>query len=95
MLNTNKVVHFDPFPFDILKLILTIEASFMGSMLLMSQHRQSTVDRKIAYQDYVINWSLKKEVDKMVPIVKEDHGKMDEMLDILKKDKPPLDNKDI
>ncbi len=91
ILNGTKVVHFDPFPYDMLKLILTIEASFIGSMILMNQHRQSNADRKIAYKEYVINWGLKKEVDKMLPMVEDDHGKMVEVLDILKKDKATND----
>lgn len=73
-LNGFHITHFDPAPFDILKLILIIESSFMGSMLLMSQNRQSNIDRKIAFQDYAINWGSKKELDQILGILKAEHS---------------------
>lgn len=48
--------------FDILRLILTIESSFIGSVLLMAQHRQSEQDRKIIYSDYLLDCQIYKEV---------------------------------
>src|SRR5271163_3803050 len=83
LLNTTKF-HFDPYPFEGLKLILIIEASFMGSMILMSQYRQFSIDRKITYKDFLINWIAKKEVDQMLPLIRDDHGKMLEVLALLK-----------
>lgn len=88
------VYHFDPYPFDCLKLILITEISFIGSIVLMNQYRQSSIDRKITYKDFLINWVAKKEVDQMLPLIKADHLKMLEVLDILKKDKPTVDKID-
>lgn len=90
-INSVHLIHFDPWPFDGLKLILTIEASFMGSMILMSQNRQAEVDRKMVYKDFIINWVAKKEIEKILPLVKDDHSRMLEVLELLKKDKPPVD----
>lgn len=84
--NSFHIIHFDPWPFDGLKLILTIEASFFGSMILMSQNRISNIDRNIAYQDFIVDRETKKEVSQMLPMVQEDHIKMNEVLDLLKKD---------
>jgi uncharacterized membrane protein len=61
-------VHFHPGTtmddrsFDILRLILTIEGSFVGSILLMNQHRQSEKDRRIIYNDYILDHRIYKEV---------------------------------
>lgn len=90
LLNTTRF-HFDPYPFEGLKLVLIIEASFMGSMILMNQYRQCSIDRKITYKDFLINWSAKREVDQMLPLIRDDHRKMLEVLALLKKDKEPVD----
>lgn len=90
-INSNGIIHFDPWPFDGLKLILTIEASFMGSMILMSQNRQSESDRKMFHRDFIVNWLVKREVDKMLPLIRDDHGKMREVLNLLKKNNQEID----
>ena len=87
--------HFDPYPFDGLKLILTIEASFMGSMILMNQYRQSSIDRNLTYKDFLVNWVAKREVDQILPLVRDDHRKMIEVLELLKKDKLPVDKTNV
>lgn len=94
MLNTTKI-HLDPYPFEGLKLALIIEASFMGSMILMNQYRQSSIDRRITYKDFLINWVAKKEVDKILPLVKDDHRNMIEVLELLRKEKLPVDKTDV
>jgi len=53
---------FDDKSFNILRLVLTIEASFTGSILLMTQNRQSKKDRKIVYSDYILDSHIYKEV---------------------------------
>jgi len=96
ILNTSlKMNHFDPYPFDGLKLILTIEASFMGSMILMNQYRQSSIDRNLTYKDFLVNWVAKREVDQILPLVRDDHRKMIEVLELLKKDKLPVDKTNV
>lgn len=57
----------------------------------MNQHRQSRLDRKLSYHDFFVNLEAKKEVDQILPLIKDEHRKMVEVLDILKKDKPPVD----
>jgi uncharacterized membrane protein len=89
LLNGLHITHFDKFPFDTLKLILVVESSFMGSMILMSQNRRSNIDRKLSYQDYAINYGAKKEIDQILPLIKDDHRKLAELLDALKKDNQP------
>lgn len=52
----------DDHAYDILRLILTIEGSFIGSLLLMNQHHQSEKDRRIIYNDYILDHRIYKEV---------------------------------
>lgn len=56
---------FDDNSFNILRLVLTIEASFTGSILLMTQYRQSQKDRSIVYNDYILDTRIYKELSEL------------------------------
>ena len=60
---------FDNSNFDLLRLVLTIESSFIGSILLMHQHRQGESDRKIIYNDYLLDWQIKQEVKEIRSLI--------------------------
>lgn len=62
IINTFTLFKWDPFPFQMLKLILTIEGFFTASMLLMSNSRQASKDRRVFYQDFIIDIIIKREV---------------------------------
>jgi len=62
IINTFTSFKWDPFPFQMLKLILTIEGFFTASMLLMSNSRQASKDRRVFYQDFIIDIIIKREV---------------------------------
>lgn len=68
---------FDDSGFNILRLILTIEASFTGSVLLMSHHRHSEADRKIMYNDYVLDYQIRQQLKEIRPLIEEMHKKAD------------------
>jgi len=52
----------------------------MGSMILMSQARKAESDRKILYQDYIVNILTRKEL-------KANKNETDQVLEILSKQK--------
>jgi uncharacterized membrane protein len=60
----------DPYPFILLNLVLSFQAAFTAPIIMMSQNRQSIVDRKKAEADYHINVKAEKEVALL-------HAKMD------------------
>ncbi len=62
---------FDPFPYILLNLFLSMLASIQAPVILMSQNRQGEKDRRNAQHDYEIN--LKAELEIMAL-----HQKMDE-----------------
>lgn len=51
----------DPYPFILLNLVLSFQAAFTAPIIMMSQNRQSQVDRQKAEDDYKVN--LKAEDD--------------------------------
>ncbi|MCQ6961069.1 DUF1003 domain-containing protein [Mucilaginibacter aquariorum] len=52
---------FDPYPFILLNLILSCIAALQAPIIMMSQNRKETKDRKRAENDYLIN--LKAEIE--------------------------------
>jgi uncharacterized membrane protein len=63
---------FDPFPFILLNLFLSLVAAIQAPIIMMSQNRQSAKDRIQASHDYEVN--LKAEIEIMAL-----HEKLDEM----------------
>jgi uncharacterized membrane protein len=65
----------DPYPFVLLNLVLSFQAAFTAPIIMMSQNRQSVVDRRNAEDDYHINIKAEKEVAML-------HEKIDALKDI-------------
>lgn len=64
---------FDPYPFILLNLVLSCLAAIQAPIIMMSQNRQETKDRKRAENDYKIN--LKSEIE-----IRTLHEKVDHLL---------------
>jgi uncharacterized membrane protein len=45
----------DPYPFILLNLFLSCQAAYTGPVIMMSQNRQSEVDRETMYKDYELS----------------------------------------
>lgn len=67
---------FDPFPFGLLTLVVSLEAIFLSIFVLISQNRQSEKDKVGADLDYQVN--LKAELEVMML-----HQKVDKVLALL------------
>ena len=53
----------DPYPFILLNLVLSFQAAFTAPIIMMSQNRQSIIDRKKAENDYDINVKAELEIE--------------------------------
>jgi uncharacterized membrane protein len=53
--------HWDPYPFILMNLVLSLQAAYTAPMIMMSQNRQAARDRLEAHNDYQIN--LKAEIE--------------------------------
>jgi uncharacterized membrane protein len=58
---TAWIQHWDPYPFILMNLALSLQAAYTAPMIMMSQNRQAARDRIEAHNDYQIN--LKAEVE--------------------------------
>jgi uncharacterized membrane protein len=65
---------FDPFPFILLNLMLSFQAAYAAPFIMMSQNRQSEIDRKRAIADYDINCKAELEIEQL-------HMKIDHLRD--------------
>ena len=57
------VKHWDPYPFILLNLMLSFQAAYSAPIIMMSQNRQSDIDRKDAKHDYEVNLKAELEIE--------------------------------
>jgi len=55
--------HWDPYPFILLNLVLSFQAAYAAPIIMMSQNRQSEIDRRRAQHDYRINIKAELEIE--------------------------------
>ena len=66
---------FDPYPYILLNLFLSMLASIQAPIIMMSQNRQAAKDRMDAAHDYEVNLKAEMEIETL-------HQKLDELRDI-------------
>lgn len=60
---TAWIQEWDPYPFILLNLALSFQAAYTAPILMMSQNRQSEIDRRAAQHDYDINLKAELEIE--------------------------------
>jgi uncharacterized membrane protein len=59
---TAYIQHWDPYPFILMNLFLSLQAAYTAPVLMMSQNRLAARDRLEAHNDYEINRKAEEEV---------------------------------
>lgn len=59
---TAYMQHWDPYPFILMNLVLSLQAAYTAPIIMMSQNRLSARDRLEAHNDYLINQKAEQEV---------------------------------
>lgn len=54
--------HWDPYPFILMNLVLSLQAAYSAPIIMMSQNRTAERDRLEAHNDYLINTKSEEEV---------------------------------
>ena len=63
ILNAAALVYqWDPYPFILMNLVLSMEAAFTAPIIMMSQNRQAEKDRIDAHNDFLINQTAEEEI---------------------------------
>jgi uncharacterized membrane protein len=66
----------DPFPFPLLTLIVSLEAIFLSTFILISQNRQGALNERRAELDLQVNLLSEQENTKMLELLKKIGGKV-------------------
>jgi uncharacterized membrane protein len=61
--NAMSAARVDPYPFILLNLLLSFQAAYTAPIILMSQNRQSEIDRQRAIDDYDVNYKAELEIE--------------------------------
>jgi uncharacterized membrane protein len=59
---TAWVYHWDPYPFILMNLVLSLQAAYAAPIIMMSQNRMAERDRLEAHNDYLLNMKSEEEV---------------------------------
>jgi uncharacterized membrane protein len=54
--------HWDPYPFILMNLMLSLQAAYTAPVIMMSQNRQAERDRLEAHNDFLVNQKAEEEV---------------------------------
>ena len=57
------IQEWDPYPFILLNLVLSFQAAYTAPVIMMSQNRQSNIDREAAQHDYDVNLKAELEIE--------------------------------
>ena len=55
------VYHWDPYPFILMNLTLSLQAAYTAPLIMMSQNRQAARDRLEAHHDFLLNQKTEQE----------------------------------
>lgn len=56
------VQHWDPYPFILMNLVLSMQAAYAAPIIMMSQNRQASKDRLEVHNDFLINQKAEEEI---------------------------------
>jgi uncharacterized membrane protein len=56
------IYHWDPYPFILMNLVLSLQAAYTAPVIMMSQNRLADKDRIDAHNDYLTNIKAEEEV---------------------------------
>ena len=59
---TAWIQQWDPYPFILMNLVLSMQAAYAAPIIMMSQNRQASRDRLEAHHDYLLNKKAEKEI---------------------------------
>jgi uncharacterized membrane protein len=75
--------HWDPYPFILLNLFLSLQAAYTAPVIMMSQNRQNERDRLEAHNDFNINLKAEEEIRVLMEHLEVQNKALAEIHDIL------------
>jgi uncharacterized membrane protein len=85
--NAWLILHFDPFPFILLNLVFSAQATYSTPLIMMAQNRAAERDREMAEHDYMVNEGAKEEIEMLITKLDAmDQQKLDKIIEMLERD---------
>lgn len=75
----------DPYPFILMNLVLSLQAAYTAPIIMMSQNRQAAHDRIEAHEDFLINQKAEEEIRAILDHLAAQDRAMEEMHQLLLK----------
>lgn len=75
--------HWDPYPFILLNLFLSIQAAYAAPVVMMGQNRQAARDRVEAHNDFLVNIKAEEEILSIIEQMKHQEEKIDRISQML------------
>ena len=92
ILNVAAVIHhWDPYPFILMNLVLSMQAAYTAPIIMMSQNRQAERDRLEAHNDYIINKKAEEEIRAVMDHLETNTEMLMKIYQIFKYQKEPSD----
>jgi uncharacterized membrane protein len=76
--------HWDPYPFILLNLFLSMQAAYTAPIIMMSQNKQAVRDRLEAHHDFLINKKAEKEIRLVLEELAFQRKQIAEMRDLIR-----------
>jgi len=73
------VKHWDPYPFVLMNLFLSLQAAYTAPLIMMAQNREVEKDRLMLHEDFETNRRAAEEIRQLLNIL-EQHGHLLELL---------------
>jgi uncharacterized membrane protein len=73
---TAWVQHWDPYPFILMNLFLSLQAAYTAPVIMMSQNRQAMKDRIEAHNDFLVNQKAEEEIRAVLDHLAAQHDAM-------------------
>jgi uncharacterized membrane protein len=81
------VRHWDPYPFILMNLVLSMQAAYAAPIIMMSQNRQAEKDRIEAHNDYLLNIKSEVEVRVILEHLNAQNHALEKIINILIQEK--------
>lgn len=80
------VFRVEPYPFGLLTMIVSLEAIFLSTFIMISQNREGERDRHHAEEDYRTNLEAKQEIEKLQKdLSRIENDKLNRIMELLEK----------
>lgn len=81
------IMHWDPYPFILMNLVLSLQAAYAAPIIMMSQNRQAEKDRIEAHNDYLLNRKSEEEVRVILEHLDAQNKALEKIIDLMLEEK--------